>query len=27
VYTGKEPRGVLLVFGISHLTNKKFITE
>lgn len=27
VYTGKEKRGVLLVYGISDLTNKKFITE
>ena len=25
VYTGDEPRGVLLVFGISELTNKRFI--
>ena len=26
VYTGKEPRGVLLAYGISSLTNKSFIT-
>ncbi len=27
VYTGKEPRGVLLVYGISDFTNRKFVTE
>jgi len=26
VYTGKEPRGVLLAYGISSITNKSFIT-